>query len=378
MNLDEFDSFAKLDSLNMLGEIDHLPDQLQTAWTLGQKLPSPWEGPEHPGSSIQQVILSGMGGSAIGGELLAAYLLPACRIPVVVWRDYGLPAWANGPGTLVILSSHSGETEEVLSTFEAARQSTCRILAICTAGELERRALTANQPLWKFEHAGQPRAAVGFSFGFLLAAFSRLGLAGQSPDEISAAVAGAVQAMQVQQADLAAPIPAAKNPAKREAGQMMGRWVNVVGSGILEPVARRWKTQMNELAKAGAGFEALPEADHNFLAGLLYPIDVQSHTLTVFLRSLSDHPRNQLRSDLTRHVLMVEGLNTDVYAAQTGSPLADMWTALHFGDYMAFYLAMLYGIDPTAVEALASFKAAMKVASGKVSPSPSGSNATEV
>ncbi len=170
--------------------------------------------------------------------------------------------------------------------------------------------------------------------------------------------------MKTQQETLLAGVPVVNNPAKRQAGQLMGRWVNVYGAGILAAVARRWKTQLNELAKAGAGFEILPEADHNALAGLIHPIDIQSHTLTIFLRCPSDHPRNQLRFDLTRHGFIVEGLNTDVYEAKGDSTLAHMWTALHFGDYMAYYLAMLYGVDPTNVEALANFKIALKVAGG--------------
>lgn len=378
MNLDESSSFSKLDSLNMLGEIDHLPDQLGSAWELGQGLPQPWTGAENPGRSLHQVVLGGMGGSAIGADLLAAYLAPSCPIPVTVWRDYGLPAWAHGPETLVIVSSHSGDTEESLSTFEAARTAGCRLLAVCTSGELERRALATGEPLWKFEHAGQPRAAVGYSFGLLLAAFSRLGLTGEAPDETTThrglrqVVTTVVEEMKKQQVELTADVPVVKNPAKRQAGQLMGRWVNVYGAGLLAPVARRWKTQINELSKAGAGFEYLPEADHNALAGLIYPIEIQSHTLTIFLRSDFDHPRNQLRTDLTRHGFMVEGLTTDVYDAQGETPLAQMWTAVHFGDYMAFYLAMSYGADPTPVEALANFKTAMRVASGETSTKPHG------
>ena len=370
MNLDENTSFSKLDSLNMLGQIDHLPDQLLSAWEMGQGLSQPWLGAENPGKSIRQVVLGGMGGSGVGGDLLATYVASTCRLPVHTWRDYGLPAWAHGPETLVIVSSHSGDTEETLSTFEAARLCDCRLLAICTTGELERRTLAMSQPLWKFEHAGQPRSAVGFSFGLLLAAFSRLGLLDETPQTTSAVVAAAVEQMKKQQADLAAIVPVVKNPAKRQAGQLMGRWVNVYGGGPLAPVACRWKTQVNELAKAGAGFEVLPEADHNALAGLIYPMDIQSHTMTLFLRSSFDHPRNQLRSELTRHGFMVEGLTTDVYDAQGETPLAQMWTALHFGDYMAYYLAMLYGADPTPVEALANFKIVMKVASGESTGRP--------
>src|SRR5664280_1666248 len=106
MDLDDVKAFEKLDLQNMLGQIDNLPRQLQSAWELGQH-------PPLPGSlGVTRILISGMGGSAIGADLLAAYLAPTCQIPVIVHRDYSLPAWAHGPETLVIASSHSGNTEE--------------------------------------------------------------------------------------------------------------------------------------------------------------------------------------------------------------------------------------------------------------------------
>jgi len=352
MNLDDINAFKQLDTRDMLGEIAALPAQLEKAWDLGQARPLP------KGAAIRQVVISGMGGSAIGADLLAAFIAPSCRVPVIVHRDYGLPAWAHGPETLVIASSHSGNTEETLDSFQVALQNQCNLMAVATGGRLAEMASNADVPLWLFEHHGQPRAAVGFSFGLLLAAFARLGLIPDPAEE----VAGAVAAMKKQQASLRPEIPVTENPAKRLAGQLVGRWVNVYGSGFLAPVARRWKGQFNEIAKAGAGFEILPEADHNALAGLLNPAEVQSCTMTIFLHSPVDHPRNHLRLELTRHWFLVEGLNTDVYESQGGTPLASIWTALHYGDHAAYYLAMAYGVDPTPVEALENFKAAMKTA----------------
>ena len=351
MDLDDVFSFSKLDPQNMLAEIDNLPRQLQSAWELGQQQPLP------DGKGVTRVIISGMGGSAIGADLLAAYIAPVCKIPVIVQRDYVLPAWAHGPETLVIASSHSGNTEETLEAFETAVKAGCRILAVCTGGELEKRATAHKLPVWKFTHAGQPRAAVGFSFGLLLAAFTRMGLITDPEKDLLEAVAD----MRSQQETLRADVPVAQNLAKRMAGQLVGRWVNVYGSGMLAPVARRWKGQVNEIAKAGAGFEILPEADHNALAGLENPA-VLMQTITLFLRAPSEHPRNHLRTDLTRQGFMVAGLNTDVYNANGESPLAHVWTALHFGDYMAYYLAMVYEMDPTPVDALQNLKAAMKAA----------------
>jgi glucose/mannose-6-phosphate isomerase len=206
--------------------------------------------------------------------------------------------------------------------------------------------------LWTFKHPGQPRAAVGYSFGLLLALLMRLGLIPDPQAELS----GAISAMRKQQAELQAEVPVVRNLAKREAGQLLGRWVMVFGSDVLEPVARRWKTQVNELAKAWAQFELLPEADHNALAGLAQPEQALSSAMALFLRAPSCHPRNLLRAELTKQAYMLEGLNTDFIDAPGESALAHQWTALLLGDYVAYYLAMLYEIDPTPIPALENFK----------------------
>lgn len=353
MNLDDLERFKKLDTLDMLGEINALPDQLNSAWELGQKLPLP----NVQASELAQVIIAGMGGSAIGADLVASYVASTCSVPVSVLRDYSLPAFARGKKTLVIASSHSGNTEETLEAFETARKNDCTLLVICTGGELQKRAVENNIPVWIFNHTGQPRAAVGFSFGLLLALFARLKLIPDPAHDVSETVV----IMKKTQEKLRPDIPAVKNPAKRYAGQLIGRWVTVFGAGLLAPVARRFKGQMNEVAKAGANFEYLPEADHNTLAGTQNPEEVlMPHTMSLFLRAPSDHSRNRKRLDLTKEAFMLEGLNTDFIDARGESPLAHMWTTILFGDYMAYYLAMAYGVDPTPIPALVHFKDAIK------------------
>jgi len=346
MDLNNYTSFPNIDKQNYLAEIENLPSQLENAYQqgLGLNLPN-WEG-------IQSVLIAGMGGSAIGADLLAAYASSACRVPILVQRSYSLPAWVTGPEVLVITSSHSGNTEETLSVFEQVSKSKCRILVLCTGGKLAEAARTKDIPVWIFNHQGQPRAAVGYSFGLLLSLITRLGLIPDPGIELS----GAITAMRSQQMSLQADLPVVRNPAKRLAGQLMGRWVMLFGADVLEPVARRWKTQVNELAKAWAQFELLPEADHNALAGLQQPEQVLSSTMALFLRAPSYHPRNLLRTELTKQAYMLEGLNTDFVDTQGETALAQQWTALHMGDYVAYYLAMLYEIDPTPIPALEGFK----------------------
>lgn len=349
MNFDDPTVYATLDPQNMLGEIDGLPDQLAKAWELGQTQPLPTP------VTISRVVIAGMGGSAIGADLLTAYIEPTCSVPVIVQRDYTLPAWATGPETFVIASSHSGNTEETLSVFEQAHARNCTILAVATGGKLAKRAAETNTPMFTFAHKGQPRAAVGYSFGLLLAAFTRLGLIPDPRAELEDAVA----AMRAAQSQWQINVPTVENPAKRQAGQLMGRWIAVFGSELLAPVARRWKGQVSELAKAWGQFEFLPEADHNSLAGLMQPENHLGNMIAMFLLAPSYHPRNVLRGELTKKAFMLEGVSTDFFVAQGETRLAQQWTTLLFGDYMAYYLAIAYGADPTPIPALEAFKAEM-------------------
>lgn len=274
---------------------------------------------------------------------------------MTVLRDYTLPKWSN---TLVICSSHSGNTEETLSVFDQAIQAGLPTLAICTDGTLAEKAAQAGAPLWLFEDDFQPRAAVGFSFGLLLAALTRLGLF--SAKQTASEILSTVQAMKAQMADLLPEVACPNNPAKRLAGQMVNRWVTIFAAGFLEPVARRWKTQINEIAKAQAAFEVIPEANHNTLQGASHPEGNTTKSLKFFLTSKFNHPRNQIREEYTRKTFMLEAFPTDFFRARGKNVMEDIWTALHMGDYIAYYLAVAYQTDPTPVPMLADLKDYLK------------------
>ena len=128
------------------------------------------------------------------------------------------------------------------------------------------------------------------------------------------------------------------------------------------PVARRWKGQIGELAKCWAQSEEIPEADHNLLAGVLNPKSALGNVFAIFLRGEGVHPRNLLRANITKEIFMLEGIGTDFFDAPGKNRFEQMWTALHFGDYLAYYLAMAYGVDPTQVEAIDGLKTRLYMA----------------
>lgn len=335
-----------LDKENMLGMIDALPEQLGSAFELGMQLPLPQV------KEIRHVLIAGMGGSAIGGDLLAGYLKDKSPVPISILRDYELPTWAKGQQVMVICSSHSGNTEEVLSVFKQALASGCSVFALSTGGQLARQAQELQVPFWQFDHQGQPRTAVGFSFGMLLALMIRLGLVQDLKDEVTDAIA----TMQAQRQVLGYDVQTQENPAKQVAEKLVGHVLTIFGAGAFEVVARRWKTQINELAKAWAAFESLPEADHNTLASSVNPQKALKNVAAIFLRSKFDHFKNNLRLAATSQAFEQDGLVTVEVLALGETRLAQIWSLLQMGDYVSYYLALHYGIDPTPVEALAKLK----------------------
>lgn len=348
MHLNEHEKFAEIDQQNMLGHIDYLPNQLMDAWKLGLELPLPNV------SGIRQMLIAGMGGSAIGADLLASYVVDRGSVPVIVHRDYEIPAWA-GEDTLVVCSSYSGNTEETLSVFEGAVKKGCPVVVIGTGGKLKVKADEHGFSHWSFEYECQPRAAVGYSFGLLLALYHRLGYLADPAAEVEEAI----DEMKRQQERIMAHVPDTGNIAKRFAGQFMGRVCVIYAPGFLAPVGRRWKGQINEHANAEAYFEFIPEACHNTFQGIEEPADQFTCQFHFFLQADDTHPRNKLRVDAMKMGLLMEGIGTDMAISHGESKLAQMWTLLHFGDYVAYYLAILYDIDPTPVDTLAGLKASL-------------------
>lgn len=349
MNLDDIDTFRRLDRQRVIEQIDRLPESLREGWERGLSLPLPvFEG-------LQGIVLAGVGAEAVSADLFNVYASPYCAIPLLVHSDYDLPAWVRGPQVLVIAVSHLGDTEETLAAFEQAQSRGCRGLALTTGGKLASIAQAGAASLWLYELPGQPNQAVGYLFGLLLAAFYRAGLIPDPSTEIHETL----RELESQRASLRSEIPVAHNPAKRMAGQMVGRIAVIYGADSMAPVARRWKSQINELSKAWGHFEVLPDADHSSPAGLNHPDAALSQVMVLFITARGNHPQNQVRLDFTRQIFMTQGINTDTLQVRGESRMAQIWTALQFGDYSAYYLAMACGEDPKPHEVLAMLEDAM-------------------
>jgi glucose/mannose-6-phosphate isomerase len=345
IDLNNVAEFARVDPGGMLDHALNLPQTCVDAWDLGARTLSQLQLPKDRYGEVSRIVVVGMGGSAIGGDLLAALVADECPCPILVQRGYDLPAAVDGPDTLVIGSSHSGNTEETLSAFAEARERDALLLAMTTGGELARMADAWDVPLLRFQYDSQPRAALGYSFILLVSLLSHLSLIPDKGDDL----AEAVDTMRDWQKELAPGIPVADNPAKRLAGQLMERMPVVYGAGLMEPVARRWKTQFNENAKTWAFYESMPELNHNAVVGFERSDPIRNSAAVVMLHSRYDSPRIQTRWRVTRQMLLHEGIGNDGVEARGQSRLAQMLSCIHFGDLVSVYLAIASEVDPTPV-----------------------------
>ena len=259
VTLDDPATLRRIDPEDMLGKVAEMPRQLAQArvW--------PAFAPDARLRDVDAVIVLAMGGSAIGAELVAAAAGDRLRVPLIVHRDYGLPAGA-GPRTLIVAASHSGETAETLSGFGEALRRELPLVAVTTGGRLAAQATEAGVPVLRYRPGGQPRAAIGYGVGLVHELLERLALVAE-PDPIGPAVAALESLLE----RLAPSVQTDANPAKQLAWSMFGRIPVIYGHGRMAAAAHRWKTQLNENAKAWAAWEPMPEANHNAIEGAQPP-----------------------------------------------------------------------------------------------------------
>ncbi len=254
----------EIDTAGMFAEVAGLPRQLRQGYeSARRRLAGAFFGtfPAVPPAEPTAVVVCGMGGSAIGADLVLA-CLPALAVPAAVVRGYTLPEWVN-PETLVIVVSYSGQTEESLACAAQARERGCAPVCVASGGGLAAFAEAEGLPLVVVPGGGQPRAAVGSLSMPLLATLEAAGLCHEHASDVAAAAAQ----LEADDAMLRPECPDDENPAKSLARRLENRLAVVYGAGPTGPVARRWKGQINENAKAPAFFNELPELDHNELMG---------------------------------------------------------------------------------------------------------------
>jgi glucose/mannose-6-phosphate isomerase len=349
VNLDDLGAVKVLDPDDMLRRIDDLSGQIETAWELVSDLSLPSDY-----ADVENVVIVGMGGSAIGGSLVQAYALASCPVPVTVWRKYGIPGFV-GPRSLVIAVSVSGNTEETLSAFQSAREAGARLFAISTGGELSHLAAKWTIPSFQFQYDALPRATIGYLLIPLLRIFEVLRFI--KPQE--AFVKGAIEVARQAREDWSANSPESGNEAKQLARRLVGRSAVVYGADHLAPVARRWKTQLNENSKIWAAFEEFPELNHNAVVGYEYPTQMRDRVLVLLLAGPLVPQRILTRISVTERLMEQYGIQWQTITTRGADRLSEMVSAVALGDYVSYYVALLNNTDPTTIEPINILKAAL-------------------
>jgi glucose/mannose-6-phosphate isomerase len=337
------EAIESVDREDMTGDVLDQPNQLRDA--LWRADSAGLEPVDAPGG----LVVCGMGGSAVGGDLARAAIGNRAMRPMATVRDYVLPSWV-GADTLALCSSYSGDTEETLSAFEAAGAAGAPRVAVTTGGELARLARDQGVPVMGVPGGMKPRASVAYG---TVAALECAALCGAAP-ALRVEIERAAALLEELAAEWGPDAPD-DSLAKALAARLHGTVPVVFGAGASEPVAMRWRTQLNENAKQPAFHGALPEADHNDIlawerAASLAPFSA------VFLEDPGAHPRTRKRIELTARLVEDGAAAVERVPARGETPVEHVMSLVLLGDLVSIYLAVLADVDPSRMEAIERLK----------------------
>jgi glucose/mannose-6-phosphate isomerase len=341
------EAIARVDLSDQLGDVLALPEHLRDAlWRVESAIMQDFD-------TSAGLVVTGMGGSAIGGALARAALSDHATRPIFVTRAYGLPPWTT-PDTMVLCASYSGDTEETLACYESAGALGARRTVATTGGRLAEMAHADGVPVIPLPGGFQPRAAVAY---MTVAALEVAALCGAGPrltSEIDVAASHTEQLVAEW-----GPEAAEDSLAKDIARGLHGTTPVIAGAGLTSPIAYRWKTQINENSKQPAFWNELPELDHNEIAGWEGAQDAGRFS-AVFLDDSDAHPRVKERMDLTEQAIAATAVASFRLETRGETTIERVISLVLLGDLVSIYLATLRGVDPGPVKAIDALKAALE------------------
>jgi glucose/mannose-6-phosphate isomerase len=316
--------------MDLLDIIHALPQQIREGVQLGKDVKIT--------GGFSHVVVTGMGGSGIPGDLLRS-VLHDCKIPIVVHKDYTAPGFVN-KNTLVFAISYSGNTEETLSSFKDALKKRATVVALTSGGKLRELAREHRVPLIIIPQGLPPRNAIAYFLFPMLVILHNAGIAALDLAEVKATI----EALRN---------PAFEEKARQLAEQLRGKMPLIYAPEPLEGVALRWKQVFNENSKVHAFYNVFSEMDHNELVAYERAKDAFH---IILLCDERDHPHNKKRAAFLKQVLKERKIQITEIMLKGTAPLVKIFTALSMADLTSYYLAQLYGVNPVETKLIEEMK----------------------
>lgn len=341
--LDNASIIKKYDPAGMLGLISNLPDNCLRAKDrandvgIGRLYARRYD----------NIVCAGLGGSAIGADIVRSYIAGECRTPFYINRSYDLPGFVDN-NSLVIASSYSGNTEETLSAYKQAKSKGARVIVITAGGRLKKLASKDGFTVFDLPAGLPPRCALGYSAATLLVVLSKIGVIKDQSKNIDEAVRVMYG---LHNSKLSPSASHTKNIAKHLAARLYGHYPVIYGSqDKMGAVVTRWRGQLAENAKTLSSSALLPEMNHNEVVGWDNPAKILKSFSVVMIRDMGNGPRLARRFDITKRIINGKCANLTEVNSYGKGLLARIFSLVHIGDFVSFYLAILNKCDPTPVE----------------------------
>jgi len=351
-DLNNVEKIREKDPGNMYNSIFDLPEHLEEGLRLCQK----WEIDPSEFTDIKNIVVIGMGGSAMGGDLVRSYLRSKLMIPFQICRHYELPEYVDDE-TLVIVSSYSGNTEETLSALDDAIDRKSMLVSITTGGLLNEVTKINDIPTLILPEGLQPRAALGYSFTPIVAFLEKIGLLKNGINEIKKTAT----TLKKYRDNYIEDVDTDKNMAKKLAQRIQGKTIIIyTGPTITDAIGYRWKCQLCENSKIMAFNNQFAEFNHNELVGWSDQIkDFAEQIVVLYLRDFDDHPRIKARMDIVKGVIEQYEVKVIEIYSRGDSVLERMFSLIQIGDFASYYLAILNEEDPTPVKIIDYLKTSL-------------------
>ena len=307
-----------------------------------------WE-PQNEYPGIQKIMVLGMGGSAIGGDVARVISQNSCTVPIIINRSYNIPEWVDSH-TLILASSYSGGTEETLSAFAQCRERNCPIIVLSTGGKITELANEYGLDIVTVPSGFQPRAALGFSFSLILILLRSLGFVQSKTVKM---VENSIEPLEI----LASELNRSENPALAIAEQIHSTCPIIYGSEDLTWIAAlRFRGQLAENAKMLSFHHHFPEQNHNEIEGWTVNRDIMSRLSIVWLKDEEDHLGTRARMRISS-TLLESSAGSQLEISQSGENRVErLLKLIHFTDWVSYYAALLNNVDPTPVNRIQELK----------------------